>query len=167
MEWSSSANVKTTLYLFSTHPYQTKRKFKGFSTKICTITPLAQYKCIYKITMRLYLGGILRPLSSCLSSAACFDSWRTSPSHCCTCRVCDTESAAWSSATDRDTCTQQTQHHNDNQCLLLENSEFTQLSYLFSSFPCNTMPASRLNCGNLTINTKMYRINKMLYIISD
>lgn len=50
-----------------------------------------------------HLGGIFTPLSSCLRSAACLDSCLTSPSHCWTCRVWDTESADMRPAMDRDT----------------------------------------------------------------
>lgn len=50
-----------------------------------------------------HLGGILTPLSSCFRSAACFDSILTSPSHCCTCKAWDTESAATMPAMDWDT----------------------------------------------------------------
>lgn len=50
-----------------------------------------------------HLGGIFTPLSSCFRSAACFDSCLTSPSHCCTCKVWDTESAATMPAMDWDT----------------------------------------------------------------
>lgn len=50
-----------------------------------------------------HLGGIFTPLSSCFRSAAYFDSCLTSPSHCCTCKVWDTESAATMPAMDWDT----------------------------------------------------------------
>ena len=76
-----------------------------------------------------HLGGILTPLSSCFRSAACFDSSLTSPSHCCTCRAWDTESAATMPAMDWDTYSGR--QLNKNEEIIFHNNVFKNICNMY------------------------------------
>ena len=98
-EWTEINPIPTghiTLKLTFTHPHKPTRTYTHIDwpgeTKIQI--PEAWF---------LHLGGILTPLSSWLRSAACRDSCRTSPSHCCSWRLWDTESADINPVMDKDT----------------------------------------------------------------